>query len=256
MHVAQHIVQYCLLGLLRHKTRICITENEALHRHADRIVHIADGRLQIVHDAAIDGSSESLADPEPSGDDDDEDAAIPVDQLQLNESVVELSSVDSVLVEETKETGSLSADVFRAYGRAMGCWWGAAVLVAVVVMQATRNVSDVWLAHWVSKNVSGYSEHAVPLLRDVANAETAEFFYLEVYGALAAFNSMVTLLRAFVFAYAGLRAARFMHERMLNSVLYVSVVSFDLLNACRFHNALSRCRRNSNSSTSRHSVAS
>lgn len=221
--VAQHIVHHCLLGLLRNKTRICITEHPVLHAHAHRIVHVLDGRCT-VRDGPLGGGSslESLYD--------DDDAApmttttkttrstLPsTETIDLSEGVVELSSVDSVLVEETKETGSLSADVFRAYGRAMGGWIGAAVLASVVLMQATRNVSDLWLAHWVSTNVTG--AHRMPA---ASNGTTAEQFYLEVYGGLAAVNSLVTLARAFVFAYAGVRAARFIHERMLASVLFVS----------------------------------
>lgn len=48
-------------------------------------------------------------------------------------------------------------------------------------------------------------------------------FYLTVYGILAASNSIFTLMRAFLFAYGGICAAKALHRQLLDVVLYVSV---------------------------------
>lgn len=232
--VAQHIVQHCVLGLLRHKTRICITEHATLHNHAHRIVRVDAGGVR-VRDGPLSSSCESLYEPDHQ---ETEQQRPDAEQLDLNESVIELSSVDSVLMEETRETGTLSADVFRAYARAMGSVLGVVVLLSVVTMQVTRNVSDLWLAHWVSSNVSGY-EARPEAFAVVADDTTASTFYLQVYGGLALGNSMVTLVRAFVFAYAGIRAARFIHDRMLNSVLFARFQFFDITPLGRILNRFS-----------------
>lgn len=47
-------------------------------------------------------------------------------------------------------------------------------------------------------------------------------YYLAIYIGIAVFNSIISLIRAFSFAYAGIKAAKFMHDRLLNSVLFVS----------------------------------
>lgn len=47
-------------------------------------------------------------------------------------------------------------------------------------------------------------------------------YYLAVYIAIAIFNSLIALVRAFAFAYAGIKAAKFIHNRLLFSVIYVS----------------------------------
>lgn len=47
-------------------------------------------------------------------------------------------------------------------------------------------------------------------------------YYLAVYISIAIFNSIIALIRAFSFAYAGLKAAKFIHNRLLKSVFYVS----------------------------------
>lgn len=50
-------------------------------------------------------------------------------------------------------------------------------------------------------------------------------FYLTVYAILAASNSFFTLMRAFLFAYGGITAAKALHKRLLETVLYVSYLA-------------------------------
>ena len=54
-------------------------------------------------------------------------------------------------------------------------------------------------------------------------------WYLAVYGVISASNSLVTLVRSFLFAYGGLRAADRMHASLLASVLNVRKRDFDIL---------------------------
>lgn len=141
-------------------------------------------------------------------------------------------------------------------------------------MQASRNLSDAWLAHWI-KNINGSGvaqpipqnislestaevnthsnyilDHAMCFLKKIIvfgnlkeclidkqesinrtvlvqtreDLDTENSYYLAVYIAIAIFNSLIALLRAFAFAYAGIKAAKFIHNRLLNSVIYVSVL--------------------------------
>jgi len=46
-------------------------------------------------------------------------------------------------------------------------------------------------------------------------------FYLSVYGGLAGANSLLTLIRAFLFAYGGIEAAVVLHSRLLSAILKV-----------------------------------
>lgn len=48
-------------------------------------------------------------------------------------------------------------------------------------------------------------------------------YYLAVYIVIAVFNSVMALVRAFSFAYAGLKAAKFIHSKLLLSVFYVNI---------------------------------
>lgn len=92
-------------------------------------------------------------------------------------------------------------------------------------MQVTRNVSDIWLTHWVSDSANDSSLTASILPIPPINTNdtaTATKYFLEIYAGIAIFNSILTLIRAFLFAYAGIKAAKFIHKKLLDRVFYVS----------------------------------
>lgn len=129
---------------------------------------------------------------------------------------------------------------------------GLFVLLSVIFMQTTRNLSDAWLAYWVADlNPTNLSNHRHTSFHfDVThvlsnnsynmNGSTAALlnssisndannganpagidFYLAIYAGIAVVNSMITLFRAFIFAYAGIRAAKYIHTNLLQKVFYV-----------------------------------
>lgn len=44
-HVTNHIVKNCILGLLKNKTRIIVTENRTLFYHANQILRVENGSV-------------------------------------------------------------------------------------------------------------------------------------------------------------------------------------------------------------------
>lgn len=56
-----------------------------------------------------------------------------------------------------------------------------------------------------------------------ANMSSEVKFYLTVYGSIAGANTVFTAFRAFLFAFGGIRAASVVHNRLLDTVLKVSV---------------------------------
>ena len=58
----------------------------------------------------------------------------------------------------------------------------------------------------------------------VTNISSEVKFYLTVYGCIAVTNTVFTAIRAFLFAYGGIRAATLIHNRVLDQVLKVSSV--------------------------------
>lgn len=159
-------------------------------------------------------------------------------------------------VKETREYGTLSSRVLSVYWKACGPGLGVVIILTIVLMQASKNLSDAWLAHWIANVTPSNTDGLNPKLlgsnyymqeirrnllcmiekllslqsidncadtgNGLRNGTFSMSFYLLIYFIIAVFNSMITLVRAFAFAYAGLKAAKFIHTKLLNSVFYVS----------------------------------
>lgn len=218
-HVAAYIVKFCIFGFLSKKTRIIVTQNKSLLQRANQIIHINNGEVTTI---------------EQMNDDDDylTDEELEITPRRASTPIEpDRQSIDSCLMEETKERGQLSSSVIGCYWKATGRVLGSLVLLSVVLMQASRNLTDAWLAHWVSigdKNGTNLTAFSVD-----------SNFYLETYTSLALGNSILTLLRSFLFAYAGIKAAKKVHEKLLKSVFETKLQFFDVTPLGRILNRFS-----------------
>lgn len=111
----------------------------------------------------------------------------------------------------------------------MGAGLGLMVLISVILMQVTRNLSDAWLAHWLSET----SEQA-NAIKNVNKNDTEKSigFYLGIYTTIALTNSLITFVRAFLFAYAGIKACKYIHDRLLKRVMFVGPSIYVDCNVC------------------------
>jgi len=88
--------------------------------------------------------------------------------------------------------------------------------------------------------IGALAKHRVLLtnISSVDNNSTSDdddlMFYLSVYGGLAGANSLLTLIRAFLFAYGGIEAAVFLHSQLLAAILKVNSLMFHLGNSVEF----------------------
>lgn len=216
-HVAAYIVKHCIYGFLAKKTRIIVTQNKSLLERANQIVHVENGTVSCID--LMNEDDEYYTDDE-------------TEYLPLRRTPTHLEpdrrSLDSCLVEESKERGHLSVSVIGCYWNSMGKFLGLVVLFSVLAMQISRNVTDGWLAHWVSQTGN-----------NATNASTDSDFYLETYTTLALSNSVLTLIRSFLFAYAGIKAAKKIHKRLLKSVFQTKLQFFDVTPLGRILNRFS-----------------
>ena len=105
-------------------------------------------------------------------------------------------------------------DVYITYLKSVGIRLSALILVSILLMQISKSASDCWLAFWTSNNRT--------------NTETSSSTnYLIVFGCIAAINSVLTLIRSFIFAYGGVVAALKLHTDLLLKVFRAPVVFFD-----------------------------
>lgn len=142
-------------------------------------------------------------------------------------------------IEEERCTGQVELDIVSTYWKAVGIYVSPIVLAMLFFMQSTKNVSDWWLAHWVSE-LQNETINGTLIVEGGTGEEVYDpTFYLAVYGGIAAANTIFTFLRAFLFAYGGLKAATFLHNSLVDIVLQAKMVFFDTTPVGRILNRLS-----------------
>uniref|UniRef100_A0A673X3U6 ATP-binding cassette sub-family B member 6 n=1 Tax=Salmo trutta TaxID=8032 RepID=A0A673X3U6_SALTR len=238
--VAHHLMERCIMGILRSKTRILCTHRIEFVDKADVVILMDNGTIIKT------GTPEEvlpLVEAVPKNRKNDSN------QGPSNELFAEVES--SLSGEEQKAVGGLAWKVYHAYWRAVGGALAVSILLSLLLMQASKNVSDWWLSHWISnlKNNGSAQSVLMPayssphmllfspggLMYPVSIMETTPFanmssevkFYLTVYGSIAGANTIFTAIRAFLFAYGGIRAASVVHNRLLDTVLKATVTFFD-----------------------------
>lgn len=227
-NVANHVIKYCIFGLLGDKTRLVVTEQRSVLKRANQILEFNEGQVT-VHDPAKGYTSdwseeEEIEDAVDGGQGRESRVENPYgvlkrersrikerqESLKRRERVEEQQDQQGDQFGEGMETGSLRRSTLLAYWKAVSARLGIAVLLSVCLMQISRNYSDVLLAQWVAAATSNNStpNEGVRLIG--------------IYSSVVLLNSVLTLVRSFLFAYAGIKAAVVIHQRLLKGVVYVS----------------------------------
>ncbi|KAG7213689.1 hypothetical protein KM043_002932 [Ampulex compressa] len=231
--VAKHVFQHVILGLLQNKTRILCTHQTQYLIHASLIIELCKGR--IINQGAPSDILPDLEDYLLSSESIESDLdvvsikGLPRDVIQMDRD-----ERDPLLEDEFTEKGTVRLGVYTSYVKAVGRYLAISILLSMILMQSSKNITDLWLSYWVThSNTSSTraSEKTMPLrLEYYLNAYNANeySYYLTIYGLLALFNSIFTLIRAFMFAYGGIQAATVMHKQLLKIVIRAKAVFFDI----------------------------
>ncbi|KAM3622612.1 uncharacterized protein V6R79_001000 [Siganus canaliculatus] len=254
--VAEHLMNKCIMELLSGKTRILCTHRIEFVNKADTVVLMEDGTivrtgtpteiLPLV-EAVPKKQKNDRNEKEKDGVEWDEEETASSPDLCVNDD-------SELLGAEQKQSGRLAWRVYRTYWAAMGGWLAASILMSLLLMQASKNVSDWWLSYWISElkhntstptnaTSSGSSTYPQlllfspgglmsPLSSSVqtlapTNSSGDIQFYLTVYTCIAVANTIFTAFRAFLFAYGAICAATTIHTRLLDRVLKATVTFFD-----------------------------
>lgn len=250
--VAKHLMKKCIMGLLKGKTRILCTHRIEFVDQADVVIFMENGTIvktgtpaeilplvEVVPKKQKDNHNMK----EKDGMDQEEEEKCSSPDLCLDND-------PDVFGAEQKQVGRLAWRVFRTYWAAVGGVLTSSILMSLILMQASKNVSDWWLSHWISElknNGSSSNDPApgalssphlllfsgivspLPVIQSFppSNLSAEVKFYLTVYGSIAAANTVFTALRAFLYAYGTICAAQIIHNRLLNRVLKATLTFFD-----------------------------
>lgn len=199
---AAHVARHAIYGLMREKgaTVVLVTHAIDLLYGADVVVGMGGGRIR--SQARIVVTGEQRRQVEAEGQREEEEQGGKVEGPKSEEPPLG--------EEEGREEGGVKLDVYAQYVRCMGRGVSAALLLVMLGMQLSANAFNFWLGRW-AHDVGRYSDQD----------------FLTISATIAGINSLMTLLRSFLFAYAGLRAAKVLHDQLLGAMLHTAIAFFD-----------------------------
>jgi len=224
--VARHVFQHVILGLLGNKTRILCTHQTQYLVHADLVIEMSKGK--IVNQGK---PSDVLPDLEDYLLSESHELDLDVMSMKAIPSEfnrLETNETDTLLDKETTEKGTVQFSVYMCYVNAVGRYLAISIFLAMILMQSSRNITDLWLSFWVthvnvtsnSTDMSGFGK--LQLYNDNNYVPHDTKYYLTIYSLLVVFNTIFTLIRAFIFAYGGLQAAIAMHKQLMRIIMRVN----------------------------------
>ncbi|EZA61102.1 hypothetical protein DMN91_004524 [Ooceraea biroi] len=229
--VAKHVFQHVILGLLRNKTRILCTHQTQYLVHADLVIEMSKGK--IVNQGKPSDVLPDLEDYLLSSESHESNLDVTSVKLVPNEfSRSETNEMDPLLDKEATEKGTVQLSVYTCYVNTVGRYLAISILLAMILMQSSRNITDLWLSFWVTHaNATANSTDMSGLGRlqfyDNNSGPRDTKYYLTIYSLLAVLNSVFTLIRAFIFAYGGVQAAIMMHKQLLRIIMRAKTIFFD-----------------------------
>lgn len=230
--VASYIFKHVILGLLNTKTRLLCTHQTRYLMYANLVIEMSKGR--IINQGKPNEVLSDLEDYLLSSDSVESElnnisiSDLPKEMYQANKD-----EKDPLLDEEYKEKGKVRFGVYNCYIKAIGYYLAISIILSMFLMQSSKNVTDLWLSYWVT-----HANTTVTNITDSTKTLRLEYFfddynmstnyYLTVYTLLAIFNTLFTLMRAFMFAYGGIQAAISIHKQLLKIVVRAKAVFFDI----------------------------
>ena len=130
--------------------------------------------------------------------------------------------------------------MYKFYANAVGRLLCPLIFLSLLLMEGSKNLTDIWLAKWVS-NETNSRNRSYHFGNDSDGNHTNDEvdYYLTVYSGIAGANSFFAIIRSFLFAYGGICAAKTVHKKLLASIIKGKFIFFDSTPAGRILNRVS-----------------
>ncbi|XP_063161458.1 ATP-binding cassette sub-family C member 10 isoform X2 [Candoia aspera] len=197
--VANHLMEKCILGILRQKTRILCTHRTELLGKADTILLMDNGRILRT--------------------------GTPAKILPLVEAAPKLGAINKRRKDKTS--------------RNISDWWLSNWISSLPHAEnnSINNPAALPSSSLLLFSRGGLISPVLSSIS--SNSTLNMNFYLTVYGCIAGGNSVFTILRAFLFACGTIHAATVIHNRLLRRVMKATMTFFDTTPAGRILNRFS-----------------
>ena len=144
---------------------------------------------------------------------------------------------------ERAEIGKINSSVYRRYLSSVGPLLCSLVVLSTLLMQASSNViGTTQVTHSLTTRQLTY-DHAQAFWYAYWSSREGSFSsaqFLAISGGLVAANVLFALLRSFLFAYCGLKAARVLYDGLMRSVFDADVSFFESMSMGKILNRFGR----------------
>ncbi|XP_078665040.1 ATP-binding cassette sub-family C member 8-like [Branchiostoma floridae x Branchiostoma belcheri] len=238
VHVGTQLFEEGIVGLLaaEGRTVILVTHKLQLLPQADLILVMKDG--QVAHQGTLEEIS--LASPhlfeqwreewdEEEKEEEEEDAK--KDEKKDDKDEDEKETRDGKLMtKEEREKGMVKVKIYFTYAYAGGIVLFIASMLAQVALRGFGVARDFWLSDWSSASSSqnGSQLEISSMFGEIAHPNVTDVeYYLIGYASLSGGVILMTLIGALLFLSVGYRAAKNLHQAMLDNIVRAPMRFFD-----------------------------
>uniref|UniRef100_A0A671QFW2 ATP-binding cassette sub-family C member 10 n=1 Tax=Sinocyclocheilus anshuiensis TaxID=1608454 RepID=A0A671QFW2_9TELE len=204
--VAHHLMEKCILGILKNKTRILCTHRIEFVDKADVVVLMDNGLIVKT------GTPKEVL------------SLVKAPKDCKNNSNAKEKGTDAFQMSEP-----VSWMVWMHASKNVSDWWLSHWISHMkdnMTQLVSLSADSLLMLTFLSPERLMF--HASDRGSETSGNMSSELkFYMTVYGSLAAANTVFTAARAFLFAYGAICAATVVHKRLLSSVLKATMTFFD-----------------------------
>lgn len=243
-------MEYCILGILKSKTRLLVTHHVRIAKHADSILVLDAGRIvqqgpyHILRNqrgpfqTLVEGYGGSLVKADDADWNDKTDSctlnesdalniepSVALDPMPECENKSDNKVVTKLQLEEERALGAVSARTYIAYVRALARGGPfATAVVASILVECGSVAHTLSLNFWTTRSIPGFRQG----------------HYMSLYGGLGGAVAVFAFISAYAVSLCGLGAAFMMAQKALHAVLRSPVGFHDRTPSGRIVSRLTR----------------
>nr|XP_034196002.1 probable multidrug resistance-associated protein lethal(2)03659 isoform X1 [Osmia lignaria]XP_034196003.1 probable multidrug resistance-associated protein lethal(2)03659 isoform X1 [Osmia lignaria]XP_034196004.1 probable multidrug resistance-associated protein lethal(2)03659 isoform X1 [Osmia lignaria]XP_034196006.1 probable multidrug resistance-associated protein lethal(2)03659 isoform X1 [Osmia lignaria]XP_034196007.1 probable multidrug resistance-associated protein lethal(2)03659 isoform len=250
-HVGSHIVDECICGFLRDKTRILVTHQIQYLKSADQIIVMNNGIIQAkgsfeeLQRMSLDFMKifkeveENKKNKEPEVISDERQTIVEEETKKEEEPAV--SDEEPVEVAETRTVGRISSTVFLSYWKASR---NLCLLVLMVILfiasQIMASGSDYLLAFWVNTEAASWFKTENGTRTFQWNGSLSRDGIIYLWSGLTMGVVLVYMFQTFTYYGVCMRASKNLHAQMFRSIVRAAMYFYNTNPAGRILNRFSK----------------
>ena len=223
-NVSRNIMQKCIQGCLKDKTRIIITHHLQYLHYADKIIYMKEGKINFIgnydelqKEELYNAFSTTLKN---NNNTIDSNSSNKVTKSKPLSSIA--SSPSSI---QPKQQGkSLPFKIYKKYFSLIGTWkFHLLIIILVLIWQGLRGASDIWLAKWLNNPEKSLQNNYI------------------IYASLGISSTIFLYIRLTTFAHNTLISSLALHKDMINHLIRAPINLYhDIVQRVQILNQLSK----------------